>query len=192
MRVSHKCCTLIIDLQENLIPILKKKDRLLKNSVFLIKGLGILGIPGIVTEQYPKGLGPTVSSIKDAAWKNFYSNSGTQNFLPLEKTEFSCCSNIPIMEKIKSYDSEFVIIAGAETHVCVLQTAEDLLYHNYTPVIVADCTSSSRRYEKRIALSRLLSHGAIVTTAESLLFELCGKAGTPQFKTISSLVKERN
>lgn len=182
MRIKRKCLTLIVDYQERLMPILQDREKFISNSVFLIEGLKILDIPLITTEQYPKGLGSTVDPIQRAL------GSSRKVF---EKNEFSCCDNDEIMEKIKSCDREFIILAGAETHVCMLQTALDLTAADFIPVIVSDCTASSRRSEKESALSRLRLEGAVITTAESLLFELCRTSGTEEFKKLSRLVKER-
>jgi isochorismate hydrolase len=82
-----------------------------------------------------------------------------------------------------------VLIIGIEAHICVLQTALDLLYNNFTPIVIADATGSRKNYDKEIALDRLRDAGCIISTTESVLFELCGKAGTDEFKAISQLVK---
>ncbi len=182
MRIKRNCLTLIIDYQERLMPILQDREKFISNSVFFIKGLKVLNIPMLTTEQYPKGLGKTVEPVQNAM-------GGSMEVY--EKTEFSCCDNLEIMEKIKSFDREFVILAGAETHVCMLQTALDLMANDFIPVVISDCTASSSRFEKESALSRLRSHGAVITTAESILFELCRKSGTQEFKELSRLVKER-
>jgi hypothetical protein len=151
----------------------------LRNSEILIKGLQALNIPIIVTEQYTKGLGFTIEPVK----------SLFTPFESLEKISFSCCDDQPFLNKLNLLSKKLVIMAGIETHVCVLQTALDLLDNGYTPVVVADCVSSRKLGDKQVALARIQSSGGIITTYESILFELTRFAGTDTFKAISKLVK---
>lgn len=180
MRIlKDNCSGLIIDIQERLLPHIHEHEAVLRNTEILIKGLQTLGVPVIVTEQYTKGLGFTVEPLKGLF----------SNFEPLEKISFSCCDNDQFSSKLKTTGKKYVIIAGIETHVCVLQTAMDLLEKGYTPVVAEDCVSSRKPNDKRIALARMEKFGAIITTCESILFELARFAGTDPFKTISKLVK---
>lgn len=169
----------IIDVQEKLFPHMYDKENLLKRISILIQGLQFLDIPMIVTEQYTRGLGYTIDPVK----------SLYHGFNSVEKISFSCCDEPLFNDQMKWLRKKFIILAGIETHVCVLQTMEDLITQGYIPVIVEDCVSSRKISDKEIAISRMQNDGAIITSAESLLFELCRHAGNERFKAISGLVK---
>jgi hypothetical protein len=152
---------------------------LLINSMVLIEGLKALEVPLLVTEQYRKGLGMTTPEIK-----NLFSP-----FNAMEKVSFSCCDDQGFSRTLAGTDKKIVVICGIEAHVCVLQTAIDLLESNYVPVVVADCISSRKLHDKKTALGRMGQEGVIITSCESILFELCRLAGTDQFRALSKLVK---
>ena len=170
---------LIIDVQERLFPVMDEKKKLEKKLVTLVTGLGILNVPMTLTQQYTKGLGETIPSVKEAV----------NAFNPMEKLSFSCCGEPEIMERLGKDHRNFVIVAGIEAHICVLQTVLELLEKGYTPVVVEDCISSRNPKDKKIALQRMRQVGAIITTTESILFELLGRAGGETFKAISNLIK---
>lgn len=170
---------IIIDIQEKLFPHIYEHDRLARNTNILIEGLKILGIPMLVTEQYTKGLGFTVPEIK----------TSLENRETFEKTVFSCCDDPEIILELNNLDRKFVILAGIETHVCVLQTAVDLIENGFIPVVVEDCVSSRKPNDKVVAIDRMRQEGAYISTYESILFELARVSGTDQFKAISRLVK---
>jgi nicotinamidase-related amidase len=171
----------IVDVQEKLFPVIHGKEQIQSNIQTLIKGLKTLNIPLVVTQQYTKGLGETIAPIK----------SLLKHFESVEKKAFSCCDEPEFMSKLHVFRKKYVIIAGIESHVCVLQTAIDLLDRQYSPVIVSDCIASRKEEDKNIAISRLISEGAIITSYESLLFELCRTTGTDEFKTISKYIKSK-
>jgi nicotinamidase-related amidase len=180
MRIlKEDCCGLIIDIQERLLPHIHGNERLLDNTQTLINGLQALNIPLVITEQYTKGLGFTVNPIKNILATN----------APIEKISFSCCDEPQFESSLRKLNKKFVIISGIETHVCVLQTALDLLDKGYIPVIVEDCVSSRKLNDKEVALQRISASGGIISTYESILFELCRFAGNDTFKAISKLVK---
>ncbi len=170
---------LVIDYQERLLPHIYENQQLLANTLVLIEGLKALEIPLIVTEQYRKGLGITVPEIK-----NLFSP-----FNPMEKVSFSCYDDQGIGKALAATGQKSVVICGIEAHVCVLQTAIDLMENNYMPVVVADCISSRKPDDKQTAIKRMRQEGIIITSYEAILFELCRAAGTDQFKAISKLVK---
>lgn len=177
-----KSVGLIIDVQERLMPHIHDHETLDKNIVKLIEGLKILDVPLLVSQQYTKGLGPTIESVGEMLG----------NYRPVEKTEFSCCGNEDFMNELnKMPDAKFVISCGIESHVCVQQTVIGLLTQNpaYIPVVVEDCIGSRNPNDKRVAVERMRQAGAIITTLESLLFELLEQAGSEVFKKISRLVK---
>ena len=180
MRIlKDRTAALIIDIQERLYPFIFESEKLTKNVSQLIEGLKIIGIPIFVTEQYVKGLGPTIEPLASLLGSN----------LRIEKMSFSCCDEPRVMEGIAVTGKENIIIAGIESHVCVLQTVTDLKRNGYHPVVVEDCVSSRTENDKKMAIERMRQEGAIITTCESILFELLRYSGTEQFRGISRLVK---
>jgi nicotinamidase-related amidase len=180
MRILRENCTgLVIDIQEKLFPIIAEKEQLAANCIKLIEGFKILEIPTIVTQQYTKGLGATISEI----------SSLFQPFSFIEKTTFSCVEEIDYLNYLKKSEKTTVLLCGIESHVCVLQTAIDLLELGYNPIVVSDCISSRDLYEKQIALNRFQLEGIRISTMESILFELTRTAKSSEFKSISKLVK---
>ncbi|WP_129600532.1 hydrolase [Anaerophilus nitritogenes] len=169
----------IIDMQERLLPHMENKNNLLQNFKTLIQGLHALNIPMIVSEQYPKGLGSTVEEISQILG----------DCTNIEKMSFSCFDEVKLQQQIDYMNKEWIIIAGIESHICVLQTVIDLIDNGYVPVVVEDCISSRKENDKKIAIERMRQMGAIITTTESILFELCRFATTDAFKVISKLVK---
>ena len=170
---------LIIDIQERLYPHIYEHEAIAAQTAKLIEAFTILALPTLVTEQYTKGLGPTIPAIANALGK----------YQALEKMAFSCCDDKNFDAALATHNRRNVIIAGIETHVCVLQTSLDLIAKGYQPVIVADCVSSRKENDKIWALERLKQEGAIITTFESIVFELTRYSGTDEFKRISKLVK---
>jgi nicotinamidase-related amidase len=169
----------VIDIQERLLPHIYEGEQIVSKSLKLIEGLQLLDVPLIVTQQYTKGLGPTVAPVPQKI----------NDFNPIEKISFSCCGEPVFMNELNSTGRKYVIICGIESHVCVLQTCLDLLANGKIPVIVEDCVSSRMIGDKKVAIERMRQEGAIITTLESILFELTVAAGTAVFKGISGLVK---
>lgn len=169
----------LVDVQDKLYPHVTNKEEIEKNLVTLVKGLKALEVPFIVNEQYKKGIGETIPSLKELVTADPH----------FEKTTFSCCKNEPTMEAIKNAGKKYVIVAGIETHVCVLQTCIDLLEAGLNVVLVTNCCTSRKQNDTDVAIQRLIQAGVIPTTYESILFELTVNAKNPVFKTISSLVK---
>jgi nicotinamidase-related amidase len=133
----------------------------------------------LLTEQYPKGLGPTTKPVSGLL----------KNQEIHEKIAFSCCGEPEFLKHLLSLDRPTIIVCGIEAHVCVLQTVLDLMEQGLTPVVVEDCISSRNPEDKRVAVERMRSEGAVISTCESVLFELTKIAGTEEFKAISRLVK---
>lgn len=169
----------LVDVQERLFPHVLNNEEIEKNLVTLVKGLKLHDIPFIINEQYKKGIGETISSLKELVQADPH----------FEKTTFSCCQNEPTMEAIKAAGKKYIIVAGIETHVCVLQTCIDLLEAGLTPVLVTDCVTSRKQKDTDMAIQRLIQAGVVPTTYESILFELTLNAKDPNFKGISALVK---
>ena len=169
----------VVDIQERLLPAIFEKERVVRNSVRLIKGAEILGLPVFATEQYHKGLGATVPEIA----------STIAGFVPMEKTAFSACGSEGFLAALKAKQILDVILCGIEAHVCVSQTCLDLLGADFRVFAVADAVSSRTRENWQIGLERMRQAGAVIVSTEMALFELLEQAGTDQFKQILSLVK---
>lgn len=180
MRIKvEESAGLIIDIQEKLLPHISEHHQLARNTEILISGLKILEVPLIVTEQYVKGLGPTIAPISDLLIDN----------QSIEKMSFSCCDEELFTNKINKLEKKVIIIAGIEAHVCVLQTVIDLLEKGFRVVVIEDCVSSRSLSNKNNAIERMRQEGAIISSYESILFELTRVSGTEKFKAISKLVK---
>jgi len=180
MRIKlEDTAALLIDFQERLFPHMQQKDELLQNTTRLIQGLNVLDIQMIVTQQYTKGLGSTIRELDEIFG----------DYTPFEKIAFSCCGAEDFIKRLKQLKKEIIIVAGIEAHVCVLQTVLDLIHEKFIPVVVEDCISSRKLNDKNIAVERIRSSGVIITTYESILFELVGVAGTQTFKAVSKIVK---
>jgi nicotinamidase-related amidase len=172
----------VIDVQERLLPVIDDASALLLNLERLIRGCHVLGVPAILTEQYVKGLGPTVEPIRRA----FDETSG---YRPVEKSCFSAYGCAPFATRLRELGRRQILLAGVETHVCVYQTAEDLLASGLSVSVIADAVSSRTAQNRELALRRLASDGAKLSSTEMALFELTVNAGTDEFRAISKLVK---
>ena len=168
----------MIDVQEKLLPVIDNKEAVLNNIIKLAKGLNALHVPMLVTEHYKKGLGVTVEPLSELISEE-----------AMDKITFSAWENESIKEKIIASGRKNVIIVGIEAHVCVLQTAIDLLADGYQVAFVSDCIGSRVENDRLGAVLRCQQEGGIITTLEALLFELCQKAATPEFKELIKIVK---
>jgi nicotinamidase-related amidase len=170
---------LVIDVQEKLTPLIPRAMEVIRNIAFLIDAARVLEMPVQATEQYPKGLGATVPELAKR--------------LPQrpDKVAFSCCAIPSVVDNFRRAARPKLLLAGIETHVCVQQTALDLLAMNFRVYVPADGVASRHEIDHERALHRLENAGTIITTCESAVFEWIGAAGTPQFKEISRLVQER-
>lgn len=170
----------IIDVQEKLLPVMSRRDSLVPNLQKLIAGAAALSVPVIVTEQYVKGLGSTVAPLRDTLGELYQ---------PIEKNCFSSFGCDAFRDRIERLERKQVVLAGIETHVCVHQTAIDLLDHGYEVHLVADAVSSRTDESREIAVRRLTSEGAKLTSVEMALFEMTVTSGTDEFRAISKIVK---
>lgn len=178
-----------IDFQEKLMPAMKNNVELEASTVKLVKGCRILDVPILVTQQYTKGLGSTVPAISTALTCPLGDDITEAVFVPIEKISFSAMGEPTFVEALTKLNKKTVIIAGIEAHVCVQQTVIDLIENGYTVFVANDCISSRNNTDKKYAQRRMGDAGAIGTTYESILFELCGGAKEPRFKQISALMK---
>jgi len=164
------------------MPVIDGRDAVVHNILRLVRGASILGVPALLTEQYVHGLGPTVEPVREAFRE-------TIGYHPVEKMCFSACGSAQFMALLSALDRRQVLLAGAETHVCVHQTAIDLLAQGFEVQVIADAVSSRSAVNKDIALRRLQSEGVRLSSTEMALFELTGISGTDEFRAIARLVK---
>jgi nicotinamidase-related amidase len=179
-RMSHADTgVLVIDMQEKLLPIVPGRSDLLEQITFLVEVAQKLGMTVQATEQYPKGLGPTVAPLA--------------HLIPQRpaKTGFSCCDAQGVVETFHREARPKIVLCGIETHVCVLNTALDLLAHNFRVYVAVDAVGSRFAHDHAVALRRMEQAGVIPTTVETCVFEWMGGASHPNFKEISRLVQER-
>jgi len=169
---------MVIDIQERLVPAMPTGKDMIARTNTLIAAAGKLNIPIIATEQYPRGLGKTVSEVSG----NFQSTT------VFEKVTFSCCTD-DVTTALKRLNKKKILITGTETHVCVFQTVRDLLAQGYQVFVVKDavCSRTEENYLNGLAL--MAAMGAVITNTETAIFDLLKKAGTPLFKEVSPLIK---
>ena len=170
---------LLVDLQERLLPAMAEPARVLQNAVRLAQTAEILGVPTFVTEQYPKGLGPTVPEVAGAV----------DGFAPWAKLTFSACGVPGLMAALRAENVQQVMLCGIEAHVCVCQTGLELLERGFGVFAVADAMGSRTAENHRCGVERLRDAGAVVVSTEMGLFELLARAGTAEFKAVQALVK---
>lgn len=168
-----------IDFQTKLMPAMADREKLEEAAVKLIKGLGVLKVPAIVTQQYTKGLGPTVSPIAEALG----------DYEPIEKTTFSAMEEPDFVKALEQSGKKTVILIGIEAHICVQQTALQLMDRGYSVYVIQDCIASRKESDNLCSQQRMAAAGAVITTYESILYELLKGAKAEGFKAISAIVK---
>lgn len=181
MLLDHRASVLLlVDIQERLMPAMHEPLRVIANAAILLGAAYRLGVPVIVTEQYPKGLGHTVPDIaglirdRDAV---------------MPKLTFSAAADPATLARLRQSRRGQVLIAGVEAHVCVLQTAIGLVQAGYQVFVVADATSARSPHNVALAMERLTLNGVSVVSTEMALFEWLGRAGTDEFRDLSRLIR---
>ena len=174
------CLIVIVDIQKKLLNAIFNREIVEKNANIIAKASNILDIPVIVTEQYPKGLGSTVSSIESSL------NIKTSH---IEKFTFSCLDTPEFSECIKNYKKQQAILMGIETHICVSQTAAALISAGYDVNILSDASGSRYKEQHEAGLERIKDNGGHIYTAEIALFELLKSSKHPCFKEVQALIK---
>jgi nicotinamidase-related amidase len=169
---------LVVDVQEKLLPHISGQRRVLWNVRRLMDGAAILEMPILATEQYPRGLGPTVPELAKDLGE-----------IPA-KLHFSCGACAELFEVLPKRGVHKLLVTGIEAHVCVQQTVLDLITHGFQVYVAADAVGSRSPYDCETALRRMDSSGATLTTTEAALFEWCEVAGSPEFKQLSALVRQ--
>ena len=175
----HQCTLVVVDVQGKLAQLMTGKETLFKNIKILIQAAKTLEIPILWCQQVSKALGPTVPDIAELL-------AGAE---PIDKASFSCAGHEPFNTKLEALGRKQILLCGIETHVCIYQTARDLLVRGLEVTVVADAVSSRTADNKRIALTRLAAEGAAIASTEMVLFELLRTAQHPKFKPIAKLVK---
>jgi nicotinamidase-related amidase len=179
---SDESLLVIVDLQTKLSAVMSPEmaNTTTKNTVRLIEAANQLDIPMLVTEQYPQGLGATEEIIR---------NHLAMSTPIFEKTGFSCCASAEFCDALETSERKQIILVGQETHVCILQTALELLHRSLQVFVVADAVSSRNPEHKFGALQRMQQQGVTITNYESVLFEWLRTASHPKFKTVSALLR---
>jgi nicotinamidase-related amidase len=173
------CCLVVVDVQGKLAELMHDKVTLFKNIRILIQSAKILDIPILWCQQVPSALGPTVPEIAELL-------GGCE---PVNKSSFSCCLCEEFNNKLEESGRKQVLLCGIETHVCVYQSAVDLIEKDFEVDVIADAVSSRTQANKQIGLNRLAEEGARISSTELALFEILRTADHPQFKQIAKLVK---
>jgi nicotinamidase-related amidase len=170
----------VIDMQEAFGKIIPDFGEMVERIALTVQACKLLDLPIIVTEQYPKGLGRTASAI---------ARSLPEGSSPIEKLSFSACGAQEFDSRLREHHVEQVMLCGIEAHICVSQTAHDLLQNGYQVHLLSDAVSTRLARNRDLAIDRMAKAGAIISSIEMALFELC-PAGTPEFKQMQALVKQ--
>lgn len=171
---------IVIDMQERLVPAMQAPARTIKNTRLLLTAAHACNVPTIITEQYPKGLGPTVAEI----------TSSFPDSPVIEKMHFSCMEDPQFKATFTDLKRKQAVLVGMEAHICVVQTAASLIEQDYDVFVVSDATASRTVESEEACKVRLSASGAHIVTSEMVVFEWLGKAGTPAFKSLLPLIKQ--
>jgi len=175
----ENCCLAVVDVQGKLAQLMHNKEALFKNIRILIQAARILEIPILWCQQVPEALGPTTPEIAELL----------TDIEPVNKATFSCCGAEQFKSKLAKLSRNQILVCGIETHICVYQTAVDLLGEGVNVTVLADAVSSRTPENKQIALNRIAAEGGNISSVEMALFELLRTAKHPKFRQIAKLVK---
>ena len=177
----------IVDIQDKLAAVMAERDDVVGVTKKLAQVAAMLGIPIVVTRQYPKGLGGTVPELDDVLFELAEEGARVSG---VDKTAFCCAAEPDFTDALRATGRRQVILLGMETHICVTQTALALAGDGYQVQVAADGCCSRDRANHDTALERLRAAGVVVTVSESVMYEAVGVAGTPEFKRLLEIVKE--
>ncbi len=169
----------IIDPQEKLVKMIHNREEVVANLIRLLRLAHIFALPVVLTEHYPRGLGNSVDEVKEAL----------AVYDPIVKRIFSCFGVPEFAQALAASGRKRLLIAGIETHICVCQTVHDALHRGFQVQVVADATGTRKRGDHETALARMRDAGAVITTSESLIYEVTRRADGPEFKQVLELVK---
>ena len=170
---------LIVDIQEKLAPAILQADEVVANTTKLIRAAKHLNVPILASEQYPKGLGRTISTLRELLSADSF----------FDKTHFSCLAEVGAADRLRQQQRKQIIICGMEAHVCVLQSAMDIKAAGFESIIVADAVSSRRAESRDLGIARMRDAEIAIVNTEMVLFEWLGQAGTAEFKALLPLIK---
>ena len=178
---ARHCALAVVDIQERLLPPIFEKERMVRNSQLLIRLARILDLPVLLSTQYSKGLGSTISEIA----------SLLPDATPLEKNEFGCFNNEAYCARVKSLpgDRNTLLLCGMESHICVMQTALGALSSGYIVHVAADAVSSRTELNWKIGLDRMRAAGAVISSTEMMIYELLRTSSGPAFKEMLKYLK---
>ena len=177
--LASQSCLLIVDVQERLMPVTHEPRRVIVGCATLMRAAALTGVPIVVSEQYVKGLGPTMVDLRPLASPDSF----------IEKTVFGCAADATIMARLERLNRPQVVMAGVETHVCVLQSALGLKEKGFDVFVVAEACSARRPESEQVACARLAMAGVAVVTIEMVLFEWLGGKDHPAFKDVQRLIQ---
>jgi nicotinamidase-related amidase len=172
---------IVLDLQANLVPAMFDPQGVIRNAQILLRLAELLRIPRILTAQYVQGLGPVVPEIAQS----------THGIEPIEKTSFGCFAEPDFFDQLKlcAREARTLLVAGVESHICVMQTVLGAMQAGYLVHVASDAVGSRTRENWQIGLSRMERAGAVISSTEMMVYELLGSSGTPEFKQILPLLK---
>ena len=181
---AQRAALLVVDIQERLVPVMEPEAvaRVVQNGKILIAAARLLGLPIVVSQQYTKGLGPTIAPIEDAL-------AGAANVHRFDKLEFSAASAPGFLALAPALRRDQWIVCGMETHVCVFQTVRDLVARGHATHVVSDAVCSRLEANWRIGLDLAARAGAVPTSTEVVVFDLLERAGTAEFKTLARAIR---
>jgi nicotinamidase-related amidase len=177
---SERSALVVVDVQERFRDLIHEMPGVIAGCSRLIRFCARLGIPVLVTEQYPAGLGRTVAELAALLPEH----------TPLEKVTFSCCGDEGFAHAVRALGREQFLVCGIETHVCVYQTVRDLRAAGHQVAVAADAVSSRRVRDRDAGLALMRDLGAQLMTVEMILFEILVRAGTQEFKRVADILKE--
>lgn len=182
--VPDMSALLVVDVQERLAQAMppERLDGLVRRAEILVDAAKMLGVPVVATEQYPKGLGPTATPLRDALAR--------AEVNPLEKLEFSACANAACAAAIEGLPGRAIVVLGMETHICVFQTVRDLILRGRVVFVVSDAVCSRFEDNRKHGLALCERAGAFVAPMETILFDWLGAAGSDAFRVLSKRIRD--
>jgi nicotinamidase-related amidase len=181
---SSRAALLIVDVQKGLLPYIWEKEKLVRNIGYMIEIAAFHGLPTILTEHNPKGLGVTDERLVAKL------NEVGIGYSPLEKNIFSCCGHAHILVALEKTGRRQIIVVGMETHICVNQTSLDLMHHGFEPHVVEDAVRARWRNSHKLGIKKIKQAGGIICDWEMAAYELTYGAKTEKFKSLLALMKK--
>ena len=181
-RVLHpeRTAIVVVDLQERLLPAVADQERVVRNSVLLLRLAEVLALPVVLTTQYARGLGPTVPSVLEAA----------PGAVPLDKVSFGCFGSPEFLERLAALPGrDQLVVAGVESHICVAQTVLGARERGYAVHVASDATSSRTEENRAVGIDRMARAGAVISSTEMAVYELLGRSDGAAFKRMLPLLK---